>query len=265
MRFQFCLAGAVVLGWLMPVRAGITVSRSDTIAQTNAYAPLDKSAYYAIDKKSFTSPATADVSQDWSGTNVGGLTNTWRMITSAHLATTALITQTSMMVSGSGAFNGDISTTEDFVDPTSVATLFAPKSAAGYNGFFTIDAPANYTLSGILGRDGGVSFTSIQNGVIYQKTYVGGLTFNVDQSGVIPPGDYQITASVGLGFSNFFPGINHEAESGSFDNFSFILQVPEPQHFFLAIFVFLRFGRQSKGGRHCYSPTCSAPRPTTIG
>jgi hypothetical protein len=227
MRFQFCLVAAVVLGGLTPVRAGITVSTSDTGAQTNAYAPLDKSAYYAIDQKSFTSPATADVAQDWVGTNVGGSTNTWHMVASAHINTTTSIAANSYTVTASGSFSYSISTTADFIDPTTVTTIFIPADSAGYQGIFTIDVPGTYVLSATLGHHTGVSLSSFTTGTVYNKLYSGAQTFTVSQFGTIPAGMYQVTASEGSATS-FLPGENEFADAGSFSDFSFSLQVPEP-------------------------------------
>src|SRR5213595_148401 len=103
--------------------AAITVSSFDTQAQTNAYAPLDRSQYFATDDKPNTSPATANVSADWTGTNIGGSTTTWEMITSAYANTTTNMTPISLSITGAGSFSYTINTTTGFVEPTSVTTL----------------------------------------------------------------------------------------------------------------------------------------------
>src|SRR5438093_1290327 len=105
MRFSAVALGLLVACCAAPCALGtITVSSYDTQAQANAYAPLDRSAYFATDDKPNISPASANVAADWAGTNIGGSTNTWEMITSAHINGTTVATANSLLITGAGSF-----------------------------------------------------------------------------------------------------------------------------------------------------------------
>src|SRR5438876_3559599 len=121
-----------ILGAIASARASITVTSYQTIALTNAYAPLDQSAYF--DRKVLTnvSPAVADVSDDWTGTNIGGSTATWHWVGSAHTSSITTFSANSLTITGAGSFSYDLTTTAAFVEPTSVTTLYGPGSAANY-------------------------------------------------------------------------------------------------------------------------------------
>src|SRR4051794_33997995 len=86
------LAILILCSTALLVRAGVSVSSFDTQAEANAYAPLDQSAYFSTDDKPNVSPAIADVSADWMGTNVGGSTSTWEMLASSHISTSTTAT-----------------------------------------------------------------------------------------------------------------------------------------------------------------------------
>src|SRR5438045_2125543 len=80
-----CAAGS-------PAVARITVTSYTTAAGTNAYAPLSQDQYF--DQKTLTnvSPAVADVSDDWTGTNIGGSTSTWHWIGSTQTSSVTTFT-----------------------------------------------------------------------------------------------------------------------------------------------------------------------------
>jgi hypothetical protein len=209
-------------------RAGISLSSYDTVAQANAYAPLSRDRYYLVDRHPDASPAVADVSADWTGTNVGGSTATWHMTVSAHAQSATVLSTSGLTIMAAGSFGYDLSTTADFIDPTSITTHLVPGGGGGYQGFFSIDYPATYALSAQLGHYAGVNLSSLQTGVIYQRTNLGTLPVAVDQIGTIAPGQYQIGASVGFHIPNLPNGINHLTDNGTLSNFFFSARVPEP-------------------------------------
>jgi hypothetical protein len=223
------LIATLLAGITLPVAAMLSVTSFDTEAQANAYAPLSKAMYYDVQDMPNISPASASVSDNWSGTNIGGSTNTWNMVTSANISTTTTVGPNSLAVTGGGGFNYNITTTAAFVDPTSVTTLYVPGADGSYGCFFTVDAPASYTISGQLIGSSTIYFASTLGNVIFQQQHFGTLTKTINVSGIILPGQYQISAGADQsGPSGLSPGINNVLQSGSLNNFSFTLQVPEP-------------------------------------
>src|SRR4051794_28559744 len=116
--------------------AAITVTSFTTTAETNAYAPFSKAQYF--DQKTLTnvSPAVANVADDWTGTNVGGSTNTWHWIGGSHLESTTTFDATSLNVTAAGSFSYDMTTSSDFVDPIHSGGVFTPGGAADYECYF---------------------------------------------------------------------------------------------------------------------------------
>src|SRR5262245_23235826 len=110
--------------------AGVTVSAIDTLATANAYAPFDKSSYYVTDDKPNVSPAVAEVSGDWTGTNAGGAVQTWHMTTSSHASSATSLTQNTLSITGDGSFSYHISTSAGFVEPTSADGVYGPGAVA---------------------------------------------------------------------------------------------------------------------------------------
>jgi hypothetical protein len=238
----------LMLGVAAPAMATLTVTSFDTQAQTNAYAPLDRSAYFDTNDQPNISPASASVSDDWSGTNIGGSTNTWHMVTSANISTTTTIDANSLTITGGGVFSYDLSTTAGFIDPTRVTTVYTPGANAGFGCSFTIDKPENYTLTAQLNHLGSVSLTSSGGGIVFQQLNLGTTSQLVNASGVLSPGQYLI----GVGANNYGPsglpnGVNHIVTSGSLSNFSFTVQVPEPTGFVLAVLIPVMLARRPSG------------------
>src|SRR5437867_11105752 len=134
-RFRVYFAFAVICSASLAV-GGVTVSSFQTVALTNAYAPLDQSAYF--DKQTITniSPAIANVSDDWTGTNVGGTATTWHWVGSAQNAITTSFSSSALTITGAGSFSYALTTTANFVDPTQVSSVYAPGSVADYRCFF---------------------------------------------------------------------------------------------------------------------------------
>src|SRR5262245_22068103 len=103
-----------LLGFVAPARGGITVSSYGASALTNAYAPLDRSAYFNEQDANNISPALADVSADWTGTNIAGATTTWHWAGSAHAVSTTTFDGKSLSLTGAGSFSYDLTTTAGF-------------------------------------------------------------------------------------------------------------------------------------------------------
>ena len=229
MRFRLLVGLVVLYGFASAAMAGITVSSIDAQSQANAYAPLDKSQYFATDDKPNISPATADVSVDWTGANVGGTDPTWRWVASADTSSATTTTGDSLTMTGAGSFNYDLTTTAAFVDPTSVTTLYAPHAGSELSCTFAVNAAAHYSLRAVLNRLSGVFFASVTTGnTIFLSTNLGTEPDFATAEGNIPPGQYSIAASANFGPPNLPPGINHSLDGGNFSDFLFTVQVPEP-------------------------------------
>ena len=217
-----------ILGAIASARASITVTSYQTIALTNAYAPLDQSAYFDRQALTNTSPAVADVSDDWMGTNIGGTEPTWHWIGSAHTSTMTSLSANSLTISGTGSFSYDLTTTTGFVDPTQVTTVYGPAGGAGYESFFEINAPATYSVSVQLDQLSSITLASFENGIFFQRSNPSSLPVFVNLNGMIPLGHYDLRVGTGLGAPNLPNGINHYVASGSFSDFTFSVQLPEP-------------------------------------
>lgn len=229
----------LLLSIVSPAKAGITVTSFDTQAQANAYAPLDKSAYYTDHSAHNTSPAIGNVSEDWTGTNVGGTETTWHMTASVHTDSTTNFNTNALTISGAGSFAYDINTTAGFSEPLQHATLFTPGAISSVGSVFTIDQSANYSLTATLGHLGNVYFASFaEGGVILDKTNFSSIPKLIIMNGTISVGRYQIgVTSNASGPSGLPDGINHVLMSGSYDDFHFTVQVPEPSYSQLALLL----------------------------
>jgi hypothetical protein len=230
MRFRvFSVVILLICSGVTPVRAGTTVSSFDTQAQANAYAPLDKSAYFLDDSKHNVSPAVGDVVGDWTGTNVGGTETTWHMTASAHASSTTTITSNSLSITGAGSFSYEIATTAGFSEPLQHAVLYTPGANTGTGAVFTIDQPATYSLSATISGVSGIALQSFPGTIIFAQDHFGPLAKQVSTSGTIAPGKYQVGITANAGGPSGLPnGINDILEAGAFSSFTFFVQVPEP-------------------------------------
>jgi hypothetical protein len=212
-----------------PVWAGVTVSSFQTVALNNAYAPLSRAAYF--DKITLTgiSPANLALANDWSGTNKAGMDTTWHTVMSATASSTTTFNQNSLVVSGSGSFGYDLTTTSAFVDPAGQGTVFSPGAAGNYECYFTLDTSTAYDLSIQLTGHSTVRFFLVSPfSYIVNENHLDGTTMDLHSSGMIKPGQYGIQVSSSFGVPNLNSGVNHVDEFGSFDQLSFSVQVPEP-------------------------------------
>src|SRR5437868_5900688 len=104
-QFHSCLAAMALMsicGVAAPALAGITVTSYTTTAEQNAYAPFSQAQYFDKRTLTNTSPAVVDVSDNWTGTNVGGTTSTWHWVGASHIETTTAFAATSLTVTGAG-------------------------------------------------------------------------------------------------------------------------------------------------------------------
>jgi hypothetical protein len=217
----------VILG-ATSARGQITVGTFTTTAETNAYAPVSQAQYFDQKTLTNTSPATADVSDDWTGTNVGGTATTWHWIGASHIQSSTLFDPTSLTVTGAGSFSYDMTTTADFVDPIRSGGVYTPGGAADYHCYFTLEGAATYRARGQLSQDAVFFLGSTETGFIFNITSGGSPTRSVDLSGVIPAGHYEIRANTSLSMGQVSSGVNHRVASGSFADFNFTVAVPEP-------------------------------------
>lgn len=235
MRGNHLFVVALLVGITISASAGIVISDYSTSASTNAFAPLDRSMYFNEQLVQNTSPAGAAASGDWNGTNIGGSTNTWHWIGSSHIDTVTTLDNESLTITAAGSFNWDISTTSDFYSPNRVETLFGPGSAAGYSCSFILDAPAIYTVKTQLNRYSYIKLSSVSDGQVVVTTLnISTIPVQVDTAGMLPAGEYLMTAGTNRFGLGFIEGANHEVRTGSFTNFLFTVQAPEPS--------FLAFG-----------------------
>jgi hypothetical protein len=178
MRGWWALFFIVVLG-AVPASGQITVTSFTTTAGQNAYAPFSQAQYF--DKKTLAnaSPATVDVSDDWTGTNVGGTTTTWHWVGASHIQTSTSFDTTSLTVTGAGSFSYDMTTTNDFVDPIRSGGVYTPAAGADYQCYFTLDVPATYRATGRIAGFGIAFLSSSEMGEFF---FINGGA--VDRSGV---------------------------------------------------------------------------------
>jgi hypothetical protein len=221
--------GIVVLltGALSPALAGITVTSYQTVALTNAFAPLSQSQYFAQETLVNVSPALAQVSGDWTGTNAGGSTNTWHWVGSSQASSTTAFDANSYTVTAAGSFAYELDTTAEFIDPRS-SNIYTPGGAADYQGFFTLDTAAEYTITVELTARSRVLLGSVEAGFIFNASNHGTTPQLFQRSGTIPAGHYEIRANSSLAAPLFPNGVNHFEASGGFADLIFNVQVPEP-------------------------------------
>jgi hypothetical protein len=151
------------------------------------------------------------------------------MVASASATSTTGLTGSTLTITDAGSFTYNLTTTSDFVDPTQVATLYAPGAGGDYQCYFSVDAPAAYDLTMRLDGFSLVQFFSVSTGtLIYSRVKSGGLPIIVSTSGTIPVGDYGVRVNASFGPPILPPGVNQSSGSGSFSNFTFSVSVPEP-------------------------------------
>jgi hypothetical protein len=158
------------------------------------------------------------------------------MTAAAHASTTTTVTSNSLSLTGSGTFSYEITTTAGFSEPLQHASFFVPGANSGIGGTFTIDQPANYSLSAVLNGVSFIEFASFANGYLLNQEHLGSAPKLFSMSGFITPGKYQIGVNGSQAGPSGLPnGINRVLESGAFSNFSFVVQVPEPSAALLTI------------------------------
>jgi len=96
------LVALLVSELVSPALAGITVMEYRTVALTNAFARLSQTQYFEQETIVNVSPALAEVSGDWMGTNAGGSTNTWHWTGFARAASNTVFDADSLgLIKGS--------------------------------------------------------------------------------------------------------------------------------------------------------------------
>jgi hypothetical protein len=133
----------------------------------------------------------------------------------------------SLTVTAAGSFAYDLTTTGDFVDPSS-DSIYSPGGAADYECYFTLNAPSTYVVNVELDGHSKVFLGSFEAGFIFNQFNVGPAPLLVHLTGTIPVGHYEIGVESGLGVPNFSNGIHQYSANGGFSNFNFSVQVPEP-------------------------------------
>jgi len=221
------LGGLLTLALAQSALAGITVTSYSTVALTNAWAPVGGTQYFERQELLNVSPAVAQTSGDWVGTNTGGSTDTWHYVGASQATSTTSFDASSLTVTAAGSFAYEITTTAGFVDPRS-ASIFTPGAAANYRGFFEIDTTAEYSAAVQLNRNSGISLGSFEAGFIFNQFNFGTTPVLFQMSGTIGPGRYQVLGSTGAGAPNFPNGVNNFAAIGGFENLLFSVEVPEP-------------------------------------
>jgi hypothetical protein len=216
-------------------RAGITVTSYQTIAGANGFAPSLQGPYLAQETLENISPALAQVSGDWTGPNADGTPDTWHFIGTSQASSTTTFDADSYTVTAAGSFAYQIDTAATFVDPR--PTVFTPGAGANYEGHFTVDLPAAYSITATLNRLGRVRLSSA-SGFVFNQINGTSIPQFVNLSGTIPAGEYLLLFGAGLGAPNFPNGVNHFEVNGGFENVTFAVQVPEPAAVSSVILIF---------------------------
>src|SRR5262249_32910925 len=147
----------------------------------------------------------------------------------AHCNTATALNSSSLIITGDGSYNYSLNTTAGFVDPTRSATLLSPSSGADYQCDFAVDSASTYSLKAQLNQNSFVQLSSVASGTIFQKFNLGTLQSNVNQAGILAPGQYEVRVNTSLGIPQpLADGENQLVSSGSFNNFTFTVQAPEP-------------------------------------
>ena len=223
------LIAALLIWTFAPfARAGITVTSYETLAETNGFAPSLMGPYFAQQTLENVTPALAQVSGDWTGPNADGTPDTWHFVGTAQSNSATTFDSNRYTVTGAGSFEYELDTTADFVDPSSV-NIFGPGGVANYNGFFKTDAFTTYAISAQLTQRSRVRFNSLSGLVVFDQSNHTSVPMLVNLTGVIPPGRYQVLFTTSFGTPNLPNGVIHARASGSFDNLTFVVQVPEPR------------------------------------
>lgn len=230
------LVGLLAWALVSPALAGITVTSYQTVAQVNGYAPVSQTQYFEQQTLTNVSPAMAQVSGDWMGPNAGGKTPTWHYVGSAQAMSTTAFDANSLTITAAGSFAYTVDTTADFVDPGGV-TIYRPGAAAEYNGFFNTDEPVTYAITAQLNQWGRVRLNSLDGSVVFDQSNHTMIPMTVSLSGTIPPRQYRVLFTTGLGAPNLPNGANHFEASGSYEDVVFSVQVPEANSFVLAISI----------------------------
>jgi hypothetical protein len=237
-RSRPIILAALLVAILAPqASAGITVTSYQTVAETNGYAPSLQGPYFAQQTLENLSPALAEVSGDWTGPNADGTPDTWHFVGTSQASSTTAFDANSYTVTAAGSFVYELNTSADFVDPR--PSVFSPGGAANYRGFFAIDTAARYVLSIRLNQYSGVSLGSFESGFIFNQFNSSANPVMVQFTGTIAAAHYQILATTGTGPANLPNGINHESASGSFEDLTFVVQVPEPTAFTVGVTIVL--------------------------
>lgn len=221
------LSGLLVFALASPALGGITVTSYYTLAQVNGYAPVSQAQFFEEQRLDNMTPATASVSGDWMGTNSSGSAVTWHYVGSAQASSTTTFNANSLTVTAAGSFEYTVDTTAGFVDPGGV-TVYRPGAAANYEGFFSADVPTTYALLAQLNLRGRVRLNSLSGVVVFDERNSTSTPLGVSFAGTIPPGEYQVRFTTGLGAPNLPNGANHFEASGSYEDVVFTVQVPEP-------------------------------------
>lgn len=226
--------------------AGINVTSFRTAAGTNAYAAVGGNQYIDQQILMNVSPANASGSGDWTGPNADGTPNTWHWVGSGQLSTTTTFDSSRLTITGAGSFAHELTTTSEFVDPSS-GSVFSPGSGADYLCAVSVDTTAFYSIAILLGQWGKVSLSSSQTGFIFSESNFSASPRLVQLSGSIPAGNFAMRANAGLAIENLSPGVHHVQYSGRFDNLNFVLAVPEPSSFGLVLMMSaLGFARRQR-------------------
>ena len=217
-----------------PTQAGITVTSYETTALTNGFAPFSLDQYIAQQTLTNISPATAQVSGDWTGPNSDGTPDTWHFVGSSSVASTTTFDVNTFTATASGSFTYTIDTTTGFVDPRAAGGVFTPSGAVDYRAVFQTDVPLQYTITGQLNQWSSMRL-STPSGFIFDRFNTSTTPRFVKLNGTLGSGQYQLVFNASLAVPNFPNGVNHNAASGGYENVTFTVQVPEPLSAWTAI------------------------------
>jgi hypothetical protein len=229
-----------------PALAGITVTSYTTTALTNGFAPSFQGPYFAQETLENVTPALADVSGDWIGSNSDGTPATWHFVGASQSSSTTTFDANSYTVAADGSFEYELDTTAQFVDPR--PTVLTPGGAANYEGFFNTDVPVAYSIVGLLNQHARVRLNTLSGSVIFNQSNPTSVPMPVNLAGTIPAGQYRVFFTTGVGVPNFPNGVNHFEARGSYEGVIFAVQVPEPTALSLVISIIGASMRRARRG-----------------
>ncbi|MBZ0268013.1 T9SS type A sorting domain-containing protein [bacterium] len=197
------LVPAILLSFalLLPAGANAAVTWTQTTRNIGSEAILTNTGEFAIDSDSQASNTIGAFS---------ALAIADTMVTSVLGSSSSQ--QTSDLFLSGFAGTGSFTTTTDVTDPEGFADVFG---RSVFNGYFDLDTPTSYTLTGFVTNGGNGTSAAMYlygpNGPIVNVQALSGTTIPVDETGMLAPGSYLVSVSAAGNAQNSPPDLLTEA------------------------------------------------------